>query len=227
MILCLETATKNCSVALFENGELIQSIDEYDENYSHSEKLTILIEAALKKVGKTPSDLNAIAVGKGPGSYTGLRIGVAVAKGMSYALDIPLLALDSCRILFEGAIRQYPGFDLYIPMIDARRSEVFMSVFNQDGDQIEDVKAMIIEQDSFEEFRDKRILLIGDGADKFEELFKNSDHITIKSGMKISASYPGKKLQNRFESEAFEDKAYFEPFYLKEFIAGKPRKFFS
>ena len=147
LILCIETATRSCSVALAKDGNLLQFKEEVSEQYSHSEQLTLFIESLLKEQGIALSDLDSIAVGKGPGSYTGLRIGVSTAKGLCYALDKPLIGISTLEAMASGMEKQSPN-KVYCPMIDARRMEVYTAFF-QAGKQLTDIEAHIVETDSF------------------------------------------------------------------------------
>lgn len=223
LILAIESATKNCSVAIIRDGKILSIYEEYSESFSHSEQLTIFIQKAFKDSETNPKDLSAIIVDKGPGSYTGLRIGVSVAKGMSYSLNIPLTSIGSLEVLFGKAIEIYPNYDIYIPMIDARRMEVYTEIFDHSGIIIEKVDAKIIDENSFQKYNDKKVLFFGDGAEKCRSILqlKNADFIT-----NLHPSAEGMKSisQKKFKQKEFENTAYFEPYYLKDFIAGKPKK---
>lgn len=223
IILAIESATKNCSVSLFENGKIIATKEEYNDSYSHAEKLTIFIEDVLSTSNFVPKDLDAVVVDKGPGSYTGLRIGVSVTKGLAYALNIPMLAINSLEILLGCVIEDYPDFDYYIPMIDARRMEVYCCVFDTHGHEVSPVISKIIDPDSFSEYKGKRILLFGDGASKCESVLL-LEHIKYLKNINPSTIGMNIVAQKKYENKDFEDSAYFEPFYLKDFIAGKPKK---
>lgn len=221
LILCLETATKSCSVALAKDGNLLCFKEEVSEKYSHSEQLTPFIDSLLKEQGIALSDLDAIAVSKGPGSYTGLRIGVSTAKGLCYALDKPLIGISTLEAMASGIEKQYPD-KVYCPMIDARRMEVYTAFF-QAGKQLTDVEAHIVEADSFSEMlAQSEVLFFGDGADKCQEV------ITDTNATFIPAIYPSAKdmiavAEEAFEQQQFEDVAYFEPYYLKDFVAGEKK----
>jgi tRNA threonylcarbamoyladenosine biosynthesis protein TsaB len=225
LILCLETATQVCSVALCRDGVVI-ALRESIEYNSHSSLITIFVEEVMKEGGFQLQDLDAIAVSKGPGSYTGLRIGVSTAKGFCFALDKPLLAIET----LEGAAVYQSlnnplcvGNALLAPMIDARRMEVYTALFDQEGVRLKDTSAEIITADYFTAYPDRQILLFGDGAFKFTELFEGNPWVTIFPDRLFSASYLALLAEERFKNRQFEDLAYFEPFYFKEFIAGKPR----
>ena len=226
MILCLETATPVCSVALNESCCTI-ALRETEGQNAHSEKITNFIREVME-VGKIDySQLDAVAVSKGPGSYTGLRIGVSTAKGICYAADLPLMAIDTLEAMAYGMKAklgsQIGENDLLIPMIDARRMEVYAAVFDANLKKIEDTAARIIDENSFEDLlKDHRLWLFGDGAPKLSKLFKNQPNISIIDGFKPSAAYMLPLVEKALRNHDFVDVAYFEPFYLKDFIAGKP-----
>jgi tRNA threonylcarbamoyladenosine biosynthesis protein TsaB len=219
----LETSTKNCSVALANGDKLIALKEDGSDQYTHAEKLHVFIEDVLNQAGLKFSDLDAVAVSEGPGSYTGLRIGVSSAKGMAYALGIPLLAVNTlkamCAELFDGNQKS-----LFIPMIDARRMEVFCAGFDGEGNAVFLTRAEVLESDSFPEAADfDRVLFFGDGADKCTKMLKTRGYGFIPD---ISASAKGMVTQAaaKYEQSDFVDTAYFEPFYLKDFVAGKKKK---
>lgn len=217
-LLHLETSTKNCSVAISRNGDLLCLCEEHEKQYGHSEKLHQFVNWALEGAGISLNEINAVCVSKGPGSYTGLRIGVSAAKGFCFALDIPLLSLNSLEILAQSQIDN--GFDLIIPMIDARRMEVYTAVFDRNGKQISEIEAKILDETSFQELADKKIVFVGDGVAKSKSI------LNLPKAEFIENIHPsGKNMihlaEEKFKKKEFEDVAYFEPFYLKEFIAGK------
>lgn len=216
-ILHLETSTKNCSVAISRNSELLCLCEEYDDQYGHSEKLHQFVNWALEGAEITLNELDAVCVSKGPGSYTGLRIGVSAAKGFCYGLNIPLLSLNSLEILAQTQVNQ--GFDLIIPMIDARRMEVYTAVFDSSGRMISEIEAKILEENSFEEFADKKIAFVGDGVGKSKEIL-HLPNAEFLEGIHPSAKQMIPLAEEKFQNKDFEDVAYFEPFYLKEFMAG-------
>ncbi len=219
LILSIETTTKVCSVALHRDGKLINLQESHDEDYTHAEKLNVFIEKALKEAGLKPNDLDAIAVAGGPGSYTGLRIGVSSAKGLCYAIDKPLIAVDPLKALAlqYTALTTPDTSVLVFPMIDARRDEVFMSVFNGALIQLGETKAQIITSDYFDQFADKKCVLVGDGAPKFAELFISKSNVEIVSDCVASAGFIGVLAALKYESGEFENLAYYEPQYGKEF----------
>lgn len=228
MILAIETATQICSVALFRDRQVIGLL-ESDEHNAHSRILHILIDRLFKETGTALSDLTAIAVSKGPGSYTGLRIGVSTAKGFCYAKDIPLIGINTLECMAVGmlsVVRENENLNpdsLMVPMIDAKRMEVYSAVFNPGMETVRETEAEIITADSFAGLRQTNILIIaGDGADKCKELL-TGDNIIYLDNFTTSARYMLEPAINAFNAGRFENVAYFEPFYLKDFIAGKPR----
>ena len=214
LILNIETATKNCSVALSKAGKTIAIREIAEQNFSHAEKLHVFIEELFAESHLKLQDLSAIAVSQGPGSYTGLRIGVSAAKGLCYALSIPLIAVDTLEIL---ARKINISNGTILPMIDARRLEVYSAFFNSNYAKIRETKAEVIDENSFQE-KLEILHLIGDGAMKFKEIltdekFKYYPEIQFPSAAEMSLiSF------QKFQNNQFEDVAYFEPFYLKDFV---------
>ena len=226
MILCLETATPVCSVALNESCCTI-ALRETEGQNAHSEKITNFIREVMEVAKIDYSQLDAVAVSKGPGSYTGLRIGVSTAKGICYAADVPLMAIDTLEAMAYGLKAklgsQIGENDLLIPMIDARRMEVYAAIFDANLNKINDTAALVIDENSFEDLRkDHRLWLFGDGAPKLKKVFENQPNVNIIDGFKPSAAYMLHLADNALRERDFVDVAYFEPFYLKDFIAGKP-----
>jgi tRNA threonylcarbamoyladenosine biosynthesis protein TsaB len=226
LILCLETATQVCSVALAKNDEIL-AIRESKEHNSHSALITIFIEEVMKESGYQLNELDAIVVSKGPGSYTGLRIGVSTAKGLCFSLDKPLIAIETLEGMASYQSTQLARSKgnektLLVPMIDARRMEVYMAIFDSRGCRQTITSAEIINATSFENGSSNSLLLFGDGAPKFKELFKESKNISILEDFATSATHLILPALQRLKNEQFEDLAYFEPYYLKTFIAGKP-----
>ena len=218
-ILCIETATKNCSVALSVNGKVIALQEDNPENeperhFSHAEKLQGYITQVLDRANISKNDLDAIAVSKGPGSYTGLRIGVSAAKGICYARDIPLLAISTL-----GSLASQVTGSVVVPMLDARRMEVYSAVFSSEMDQMRDIQAQIITKDSFKTYLDKgRVTFIGDGVEKFEAVCTHPNAVFIKNALP-SASQMAQIATLKFTQNDIQDVAYFEPYYLKDFIS--------
>ena len=226
MILCLETATSVCSVAL-NDGCCTIALRETEGQNAHSEKITNFIREVMEVANIDYSQLDAVAVSKGPGSYTGLRIGVSTAKGVCYAADLPLMAIDTLEAMAYGMKEklgsQIAENDLLIPMIDARRMEVYAAIFDANLNKIEDTAALVIDENAFENLRkDHHLWLFGDGAPKLAKLFDNQPNISVIDGFKPSAAYMRPLAEKALREHNFVDVAYFEPFYLKDFIAGKP-----
>ena len=226
MILCLETATPVCSVAL-NSACCTLAMRETEGQNAHSEKITNFIREVMEEAKIDYPQLDAVAVSQGPGSYTGLRIGVSTAKGICYAADLPLMAIDTLEAMAYGMkeklASQIGPDDLLVPMIDARRMEVYASIFDADLNKINDTAALVIDEHSFEDLRkDHRLWLFGDGAPKLSKLFENQTNINIIDGFKPSAAYMKVLAERALQQQRFVDVAYFEPFYLKDFIAGKP-----
>ena len=226
MILCLETATPVCSVAL-NSACCTLAMRETEGQNAHSEKITNFIREVMEEAKIDYPQLDAVAVSQGPGSYTGLRIGVSTAKGICYAADLPLMAIDTLEAMAYGMkeklASQIGPDDLLVPMIDARRMEVYASIFDADLNKINDTAALVIDEHSFEDLRkDHRLWLFGDGAPKLSKLFENQPNINIIDGFKPSAAYMKVLAERALQQQQFVDVAYFEPFYLKDFIAGKP-----
>jgi tRNA threonylcarbamoyladenosine biosynthesis protein TsaB len=229
MIICLETATNICSVALCDNAGVI-SLRENSDLKSHASKLTVFIEEILKEYHIRAADLDAIAVSKGPGSYTGLRIGVSVAKGIAYAASIPLIGIDTTLSMFWGMYGTQKNTPdnkvtyLYCPMLDARRMEIYYALYDGNGNIVKEVSAEIIDENSFSKIPvSQKIIFFGDGATKCMEIIKR-DNIFFVDDFKISASYMHIPVYRALNARDYEDIAYFVPFYLKDFIATKPRK---
>ena len=226
MILCLETATPVCSVAL-NSACCTLAMRETEGQNAHSEKITNFIREVMEEAKIDYPQLDAVAVSQGPGSYTGLRIGVSTAKGICYAADLPLMAIDTLEAMAYGMkeklASQIGPDDLLVPMIDARRMEVYASIFDANLNRINDTAALVIDEHSFEDLRkDHRLWLFGDGAPKLSKLFENQTNINIIDGFKPSAAYMKVLAERALQQQQFVDVAYFEPFYLKDFIAGKP-----
>lgn len=227
LILNLETSTTICSVSLSDNDTLI-AVKEDANGRNHASLLTVFIEDILKKAGIKPEDLNAIAVSKGPGSYTGLRIGVSVAKGLAYGLKIPLIAIDTLEMMAKGYRMENPELEkaqniLLCPMIDARRMEVYSAIFDSTGKQIREVRAEIIDETSFDkELKTHRLYFFGDGAAKCSTVLRDAN-LVIDEVFRISSRFMIPFSWIKFEQKHFEDVAYFEPFYLKDFIATIPK----
>lgn len=230
MILQLETATTVCSVALAKEGKVI-AVKQIDQRNIHAEVITVFIDELLTETGTHYKDINAIAVSCGPGSYTGLRIGISTAKGLCYALEKPLIAIETLESMAQGIITNpemlstfnfQPSTLLLCPMIDARRMEVYTAIFNTKGENIKPTAAEIIDENGFADLlKDNKILFFGDGAGKCREVLGHNENAFFLPEFVNSATHLTKKAAEKFAKKDFEDMAYFEPFYLKDFIAGK------
>ncbi|MDO4225013.1 MAG: tRNA (adenosine(37)-N6)-threonylcarbamoyltransferase complex dimerization subunit type 1 TsaB [Bergeyella zoohelcum] len=219
-ILHLETSSKNCSVAISDDEKLLCLCEEVSADYKQSESLHTFVEWALEGAELSLKDIDAISLGKGPGSYTGLRIGAASAKGFCYGLGIPLVAVSSIQTLVEPFVNQ--GFDLIIPLIDARRMEVYTMVADGvSGKEITPTTNLILDENSFSEYSGKRILFVGDGAKKAQDILKITAE--YKAEIYPSAEYLIKQAVEKYHEKSFEDIAYFEPFYLKDFQGVKKK----
>lgn len=219
-ILNIETSTKNCSVAIAKDGEAIVINEIAEEGYSHAERLHVFIEASLKEVGIRFSDLSAIAVSQGPGSYTGLRIGVSSAKGLCYALGIPLIAIDTLQVLAAQA-RVSDG--LIIPMIDARRMEVYSAIFTPELINKRETLAEILTENSFEDIEGP-IYFVGDCAEKAQTVLTKENFIFLEEILFPSANEMSALSFEKFKNSDTVDVAYFEPFYLKDFMITTSKK---
>ncbi|MGW9685299.1 tRNA (adenosine(37)-N6)-threonylcarbamoyltransferase complex dimerization subunit type 1 TsaB [Flagellimonas sp. 2504JD1-5] len=221
-ILNLETATTNCSVSISEGKDIVCLKENNAVNYSHSEQLHVFIKEALEEASLSFSDLDAIAVSKGPGSYTGLRIGVSAAKGLCFSLDLPLISVPT----LQSMASQVKALDeeVIIPLLDARRMEVYSSVFNVDMKEIRETKAEIIDENSFGEFlTHSKVHLVGSGAEKCKEVLNHSN-IHFDASVVPSAKEMATISFRKFRENAFEDVAYFEPYYLKDFVLQTKKK---
>lgn len=215
MIINIETATTNCSVSIAKNGEIIALREDNSPNYSHSEQLHIFIQEALRGASLTFKDISAIAVSKGPGSYTGLRIGVSAAKGLCFSLDLPLISVATLESLARQKYSK--NYDFIIPLLDARRMEVYSTVFDAEGNNIRETRAEIIQKESFLEYGQKgRVLLIGDGAEKCRG-FLEHPNFSFESALPTAVEM-GEISYEKFKAGNFENVAYFEPYYLKDFM---------
>ena len=221
-ILYLETSSKNCSVAISDDEKLLCVCEEVSENYKQSESLHSFVEWALEGAEISIKDIDAVCLGKGPGSYTGLRIGAASAKGFCYGLKIPLIAVNSMESMIEPFLNQ--NYDFVIPLVDARRMEVYTAVYDGiSGEELVPTEAKVLDETSFQEFKDKKVLFVGDGASKTQEIVQ-LPNAEFNNDFYPSAKYLVKKTLEKIEKKDFEDIAYFEPFYLKECHGVKKKK---
>lgn len=229
LILSIETGTDICSVAIARDGELL-SLRESDEGRDHAKKVAVFVDELFDETGISPDELDAIAVGMGPGSYTGLRIGVSFAKGLCYGLQIPLVAVGSLDALTEVAIEDNEAGILDVenwddsilcPMVDARRMEVYTQLFDSRGVALSQVKAEIVTEESFaQERRERQLVIFGNGAAKCRELLPDAAYINVTP----SARGLVRLAQRRLDEGRVEDIAYFEPFYLKDFVVIPSKK---
>jgi len=219
-ILNLETATKNCSVAIAKDGKTILCKEMAEAGYSHAEKLHVFIEECLQELQLIPKDLSAVAVSQGPGSYTGLRIGVSTAKGLCFALNIPLIAIDTLQVL---ASQLTASEGVIIPMIDARRMEVYSAIFNCNLEKIRDVQAEIITENSFEE-SNETIHFVGDCSEKAKTVLTKANFIFHDEIVYPSAKEMSVWSFDKFKKNDFVNVAYFEPYYLKDFMITVSKK---
>jgi tRNA threonylcarbamoyladenosine biosynthesis protein TsaB len=219
LILNIETATTVCSVSISKDGQLI-AFKEQNGDYSHAENLTLFIEEVIKQSGITLKQLDAVAVSKGPGSYTGLRIGVSTAKGLCYALEKPLIAINTLEHL-SLSLSLKEG-ELACAMIDARRMEVYCAIYDQQGKELMPTSAEIIDEHSFAGFlKEHKIIFVGDGAAKCKDVLSKNKNAVFVENIFPSAKNMIPLSEKAFQKKQFENLAYFEPFYLKDFVAGK------
>jgi tRNA threonylcarbamoyladenosine biosynthesis protein TsaB len=216
-ILNIETATKNCSVSLAVDGQTLVCKEISELGFSHAEKLHLFIEDVIQEAGISWSQLSAIAVSQGPGSYTGLRIGVSAAKGLSYALQIPLISVDTLASLAHQ-VTENDG--VIVPMIDARRMEVYSAIFDSNKQKIRAIQAEIITEESFATISDT-VYFVGDSNEKVKTVLTKSNFVFLDAIQYPSAKEMSAISYQKFEEKNFEDVAYFEPFYLKDFLFAK------
>ena len=221
-ILQIETSSKNCSVAISDGEKILCLCEGVSENYKQSESLHTYVEWALEGAKLTLKGIEAVSLGKGPGSYTGLRIGASSAKGFCYGLQIPLIATNSLKTMIKPFLNK--EYDFIIPLIDARRMEVYSAVFDgNSGEMISATEAKILDENSYQEYQDKKILFVGDGAKKAKEILQ-LENAEFNETVYPSAKYLIKKAVEKYNRQEFEDVAYFEPFYLKDFQGVKKKK---
>ena len=220
----IETATEVCSVALAKDGQLI-SLREISDGNSHSANVAVFLDEVLKEAGKIPKDLDAVAVSKGPGSYTGLRIGVSSAKGLSYGLSIPLISINTLKSMCKGVLEKHKATDhsaFFCPMIDARRMEVYSAFYDGKLQMIRDVQADIVDENSYEEYLAQHpVYFFGNAALKCKEVLSKHPNAFFIEDIQLSAANMAELAEEKYKQAAFENAARFEPFYLKDFIAAK------
>jgi len=219
-ILNIETATTNCSVSLSKEGETLVLKEDYNNNYSHAERLHNYIDDVLRQANVTSKDLDAISISKGPGSYTGLRIGVSAVKGLCFSLDKPLISIATLEALAHQ-IRIENG--TIVSMLDARRMEVYSAVFDSEYKQVRETQAQILDAQSFSSYLEQgKVYFIGNGVAKTKALISHPNAVFIDDKLP-SANELSALAFKKFKNNDTEDVAYFEPFYLKDFIALKPK----
>ncbi|MEN7551348.1 tRNA (adenosine(37)-N6)-threonylcarbamoyltransferase complex dimerization subunit type 1 TsaB [Rapidithrix thailandica] len=224
MILSIETSTTVCSIAVHRDHQLL-ALQELHLERSHSSYLAELVENTIRYAGGTMKDVQAVAISEGPGSYTGLRIGTSTAKGLCYTLGIPLVAVSTLKAMAcEVASYQWewPSDVLLCPMLDARRMEVYTALYTMGLEEVEKVHPKVVDETSFGEYKDKTLVLFGNGAAKCKEVL-NGDSFQLVEGITPSAKFIGELAIQKLEKEEVVDMAYFEPFYLKDFMI-KPSK---
>ena len=223
-ILCLETSSKVCSVAVGKDGRILSCLESETAN-AHSSQLSEITGRVLHEAGLSLKDLDAVAVSMGPGSYTGLRIGVAAAKGFCYSLDKPLIAIPTLKSLAFGMQLSTGNASAFLcPMLDARRMEVYTAVYDSNLNEIRPVSAEIVTADSFMDLLDSGTMIFaGEGASKCKPLLGYHKHSVFMDDFKLSARFLYPMAVEKFRLGQFENLGYFEPYYLKDFVAGKPR----
>ncbi len=228
----IETATHLCSLVLARNGEVIAARETFEEK-SHAAKLTVFIEEVLKEANMSVADLDAVAVGKGPGSYTGLRIGVSTAKGLCYGSGLPLIGVNTLSIMVRHVMTHHAGLVqslpvhseiILCPMIDARRMEVFTCLYNIQGEEIQPVQAVVVGHETFKQFLDNKVMVFfGSGMEKCREVLSHPNAVFIPD-IHPHASSLALLAEEKYTGNLFENIAYFEPFYLKDFVATTSKK---
>ncbi len=232
-LLHIETTTRVCSVGLSKDGQLITLREDHSSKYSHSSLLTVFMEAVMAEAGLKPRDISAVAVSQGPGSYTGLRIGVSAAKGFCFALNIPLIAVDTMRALTRTALLKIADADnmippaaietIFCPMIDARRMEVYYALLAYDLSPVRETRAQVVEENTFASLLGKKkIIFFGDGAEKCRSVIRSCNAL-FRPDILPSVRGMVQEAEEKYGRSDFVDVAYFEPFYLKDFVAGKPK----
>ena len=229
LILCIETGTDICSVGIARDGELV-SLRESAEGRDHAKYVGVFVDELLRETDIAPDELDAVAVGMGPGSYTGLRIGVSFAKGLCYGQQIPLIAVGSLEALTEVAIEDNEAGILDVenwddavlcPMVDARRMEVYTQLFDAAGNPLSEVSAEVVDENTFADIRrDKQLVIFGNGASKCCEVMSDATYIEVAP----SARGLARKAEQKLSAGQVEDIAYFEPFYLKDFVVIPSKK---
>ncbi|WP_066223597.1 tRNA (adenosine(37)-N6)-threonylcarbamoyltransferase complex dimerization subunit type 1 TsaB [Formosa haliotis] len=220
LLLNIETATTNCSVSLSKDGETFALKEDNDKGYSHAERLHVYIKALCDENNIKQSQIDAVAVSKGPGSYTGLRIGVSAAKGLCFALDKPLISVSTLEALAHQ-VKTVEG--VIVAMLDARRMEVYSAVYDSNYNEIRHIEAEILDAHSFESFLNAgKVYFVGNGVEKTKTLITHPNAVFVEDKLP-SAREMGLLAEAKYNAKDLEDVAYFEPYYLKDFVALKPK----
>ncbi len=222
MILSIDTSTKVCSIALIDDGKVLSEQNFFLEK-SHSTLIPSAFDFIVQNSGISRSDLNAVAISDGPGSYTGLRIGTSAAKGLCYALDIPLIAVNTLYAMAWEANKSNITNSLLVPMLDARRMEVYTMIVDSELHILENTHAVIVDENWLNDYNGKNLILFGNGAPKTKKLLEGKTQVSWFEHIFTSARSVGEVAQAKFSKNEFEDLAYYEPNYLKEFKAIKPK----
>jgi len=218
-ILSIESSCQICSVAVAINGKLVWN-KEHTERFSHSNVLGVFVSEAIQFIHTNRFRLDAVAISEGPGSYTGLRIGISLAKGLCFGMNIPLIALPTLKIM---AMKFTPSSSFLCPVVDARRMEVYAALYDGNLNEIEPVKALTVEENSFQEIlNQKQIVFLGSGADKCRSVIRSSNATFVENIYPLASSMTG-EAEKAYIEKAFVNVAYFEPLYLKEFQATTPK----
>lgn len=221
-ILCVDTTSEFCSISLFENDILIENNDSKIER-SHSKLIIKIIDDILINNKLKAKELDAFSISKGPGSYTGLRIGLSSLKGFCYALEKPLIAVNTLKILAKSALKYIKDKDsILCPMLDARRMEVYTKIFNYNLNELSKDQALILEKDSFEKYNSKIVYFFGDGSDKFKEIV-NKKNFMFLNNINSNSKFMGQLSYDKFINKDFEDLSSFEPNYIKDFYLIKKK----
>lgn len=223
-ILNIETSTTVCSIAIGVDGETV-SVNEINDGYSHAEEIEGLIAKSLKEAILEMADLDAISVSKGPGSYTGLRIGVSLAKGLCFGLNIPLISIPTLEAMcYHPKLASYRN-EHRVPMLDARRMEVYSCILNAENKLVAQTEAVVVDEKSYESYlRNNELVFFGPGMEKCKEQLSIHQGAKFQQGILPSAQQMVRVSEKKYQQNLWEDVAYFEPFYLKDFVAGKPKK---
>ena len=221
-ILCIDTTSEFCSVSLFINQNLIENNNSKIER-SHSKLLIKLIDDTLNTNKLKIADIDIFSISKGPGSYTGLRIGLSSIKGFCYALDKPLVSINTLKILAISALENIDDKDFILcPMIDARRMEVYTKSFDHNLNELSNDQAIILEKDTFDNYKDKKVYFFGDGSDKFKKIVSRKNFIFLDN-INPDSKFMGKLSYDKFINRNFEDLSSFEPNYIKDFYLIKKK----